>query len=215
MKAVEKSSESEILVRSKKRVSDHGEVFTPSWLVESMLDLIQEQDRIGARVLEPACGNGNFLVRVLNRKLELVELKSKRSTFEKRYLALFAVMSIYGIELLEDNVLECRKRIIDIFANYLKLNSSDELFRVASYVARLNIVQGDALEMTTKDDRPIVFSEWEHIGKDKFCRRDYRMDFLAQGSEVKATSVEPIKVYEDLTVEEMMWSKSTRLQKVS
>ena len=58
----------ESLTRSKQRVADHGEVFTPAWLVEDMLNLVKdESERIDARFLEPACGSGNFLVKVLQR----------------------------------------------------------------------------------------------------------------------------------------------------
>ena len=64
------------LIKSKKRVADHGEVFTPSWLVEAMLDLVNDEtQRIDSRFLEPACGSGNFLVRVLQRKLGAIEIK--------------------------------------------------------------------------------------------------------------------------------------------
>src|SRR3970282_891696 len=93
------------LVRSKRRVADHGEVFTPAWVVEDMLALVKdESERIDARFLEPACGSGNFLVQVLRRKLAAVELKYGKSDFERRHYTLLALMSIYGIELLTDNI---------------------------------------------------------------------------------------------------------------
>ena len=100
------------LVRSKHRVADHGEVFTPAWMVEAMLDLVKEEtERIDSRFLEPACGSGNFLVRVLQRKLAAVELKFGTSEFEKRHDALLGLMCIYGIELLNDNISECRDNL--------------------------------------------------------------------------------------------------------
>ncbi len=108
------------LVRSKQRVADHGEVFTPPWLVEAMLDLVKdESERIDSRFLEPACGSGNFLVQVLRRKLAAVELKFGKCDFEKRHYALFGLMCIYGIELLADNVAECRANLLEILADYL------------------------------------------------------------------------------------------------
>jgi hypothetical protein len=71
------------LVKSKQRVTDHGEVFTPAWMVEAMLALVKEEtERIDARFLEPACGSGNFIGRILQRKLAAVELKYGRSDFE-------------------------------------------------------------------------------------------------------------------------------------
>src|SRR5690348_14335304 len=97
------------LIESKQRVADHGEVFTPAWMVEAMLDLVKDEtERIDSRFLEPACGSGNFLVQVLVRKLLAVQLKYGESEFERRHYALLALMCIYGIELLEDNIAECR-----------------------------------------------------------------------------------------------------------
>ena len=93
---------------SRKRITDHGEVFTPAWMVEAMLNLVKDEtERIDSRFLEPACGSGNFLVRILQRKLAAVEIKFGKSDFEKRHYALLALMCIYGIELLPDNIAEC------------------------------------------------------------------------------------------------------------
>src|SRR6202049_1746704 len=111
------------LIKSKKRVADHGEVFTPPWMVEAMLDLVKgETERIDSRFLEPACGSGNFLVRVLQRKLGAVELKFGKSNFEKRHYALLALIYLSGIELLPDNIAECRANMLEMFAEYLNLN---------------------------------------------------------------------------------------------
>src|ERR1700674_4101877 len=111
------------LLKSKQRVADHGEFFTPAWMVEAMLDLVKgETERIDSRFLEPACGSGNFLVQVLRRRLAAVELKYGRSEFERRHYALFALMCIYGIELLTDNIAECRKNLLQILAEYLNLD---------------------------------------------------------------------------------------------
>src|SRR5712671_1472128 len=122
-------------IKSKKRIADHGEVFTPAWMVEAMLDLVKDDtERIDSRFLEPACGSGNFLVRILQRKLAAVELKFGKSEFEKRHYALLALMCAYGVELLADNIAECRANLHEIFADYLNLNESDDLYRAASYV---------------------------------------------------------------------------------
>lgn len=136
--------------KSKQRIADHGEVFTPAWMVEAMLDLVKDEtERIDSRFLEPACGSGNFLVRILRRKLAAVELKFGRSNFEKRHYALLALMCTYGIELLEDNIAECRVNMLEILVDYLNLEESDDLYRAASYVLSQNIVHGDALKMRT------------------------------------------------------------------
>src|SRR5438477_2083897 len=170
-------------VKSKQRVADHGEVFTPAWMVEAMLDLVREEtERIDSRFLEPACGSGNFLVRILRRKLAAVELKFGKSDFEKRHYALLGLMCIYGIELLEDNIAECRANLLEILADYLKLEESDDLYRAASYVLSQNLIHGDALKLRTSDDQPITFAEWGYLGKGNFQRRDFRLEVLTQMS---------------------------------
>jgi SAM-dependent methyltransferase len=171
------------LVKSKQRVADHGEVFTPAWMVEAMLDLVKgETERIDSRFLEPACGSGNFLVRILQRKLAVVEIKFGKSDFEKRHFSLLALMCAYGVELLPDNIAECRANMLEIFADYLNLNESDDLYRAAHFVLSQNIIHGDALKMRTLVDRPITFAEWGYLGKGKFQRRDFRLDVLTGAS---------------------------------
>jgi hypothetical protein len=171
------------LVKSKQRVADHGEVFTPEWMVKAMLDLVKnESERIDSRFLEPACGSGNFLVQVLQRKLAAVELKYGASEFEKRHYALLGVMCLYGIELLPDNIAECRASLLKVFAEYLKIESSDPLYRAAYHVLSLNLVHGDALTMRSHDGQPITFAEWGYLGKGKYQRRDFRFDSLTQSS---------------------------------
>lgn len=199
-------------VKSKQRVADHGEVFTPPWLVEAMLDLVKgETERIDSRFLEPACGSGNFLTAVLRRKLATVELKYGRSDFEKRHYALLALMSLYGIELLADNIVECRMNLLEIFAEYLDLDEADDFLRAAAYVLAQNLIHGDALKMRTHDDQPITFAEWGYLGRGKFQRRDFRLDVLTQSAAWsqqgtlfadfgKHEIFTPVKTYPPLTV---------------
>lgn len=202
-------------VKSKQRVADHGEVFTPPWMVEAMLDLVKDEtERIDARFLEPACGNGNFLTQILRRKLAAVERKYGRSDFERRHYALLALMCTYGIELLADNVAECRANMLEILAEYLHLEETDELFRAASYVLAQNLVHGDALKMRTDDDKPITFAEWGYLGKGKYQRRDFRLDALTLASSFSAQDslfahvgkheiFTPTKTYPPLTVSDL------------
>lgn len=202
-------------VRSKQRVSDHGEVFTPAWLVEAMLNLVKdESERIDSRFLEPACGSGNFLVQILQRKLGAVELKYGQSDFERRHYALLALMCIYGIELLTDNIAECRANLLAIFAEYLNLDPSDDLYRAGYYVLSQNLVHGDALTMRTRDGLPITFAEWGYLGKGKFQRRDFRYDTLTQSSAFSAEDslfahlgkhqiFTPTKTYPPMTISEL------------
>jgi len=171
------------LIKSKQRIADHGEVFTPAWMVNAMLDLVKgETERIDSRFLEPACGSGNFLVRVLQRKLAAVEQKFGKSDFEKRHYALLALMCTYGIELLADNIAECRANMLEILADYLNLEESEELYRAAAYVLSQNLVHGDALTMRTNDGQPITFAEWGYLGKGRFQRRDFHFDILTHSS---------------------------------
>jgi hypothetical protein len=170
---------SDSLIKSKKRVADHGEVFTPPWLVEKMLDLVKgETERIDSRFLEPACGSGNFLVPVLQRKLAAVELKYGKSDFEKRHYALVGLTCCYGIELLADNIAECRANMLEVFAAYLKLDEADELYRAAAQILSLNLIHGDAMTMRDHAGDPILVVEWGYMGKGKFQRRDFRLDRL-------------------------------------
>jgi len=203
------------LVRSAKRVADHGEVFTPAWMVEAMLDLVKDEtERIDSRFLEPACGSGNFLVQILKRKILAVELKYGRSDFEKRQYALLGLMCIYGIELLPDNIAECRANLLEIFAEYLQLRETDDLYRAAFYVLSQNLVHGDAMKMLTDDGKPLTFAEWGYLGKGKFQRRDFLLASLTQSAAFSAegslwANVEkheifsPIKTYPPMTVGEL------------
>jgi hypothetical protein len=203
------------LIKSKKRVADHGEVFTPEWMVDAMLDLVKEEsERIDSRFLEPACGSGNFLVKVLKRKLCAVELKFGKSEFEKRQYALLALMCAYGIELLEDNIIECRANMLEVLADYLRIDETDDLYGAASHVLSLNLIQGDALSMKGHDGAPIIFSEWGYLGKGKFQRRDFRLDVLTGSSAFSAEGTlfshlgkheifTPTKTYPPMTVRDL------------
>ena len=203
------------IVKSKQRVADHGEVFTPPWLVQAMLDLVKDEtERIDSRFLEPACGSGNFLVQILRRKLATVELKYEKSDFERRHNALLALMCIYGIELLADNIAECRENVLEVLAEYLNLDESDELYRAASYVLSQNLVHGDALTTRIHDGQPIIFPEWGYLGKGKFQRRDFHLGTLALSSTFSAEGslfahlgkheiFTPTKTYPPMTMSEL------------
>ena len=201
------------LVKSKQRVADHGEVFTPSWMVEDMLDLVKsESERIDSRFLEPACGSGNFLRAVLTRKLRAVDSRYKKSEFERRHYALLALTSIYGIELLADNLEECRRNLLDIFIEFLGVTDTKVFSDAAGNVLRANIIQGDALSLLTATGDPIEFPEWGYLGGGKFQRRDFRFEALTQRASFEGTLFEmleehdlfiPIKTYVPMTVEEI------------
>ena len=180
-----------------------------------MLDLVKdESERIDSRFLEPACGSGNFIVKLLQRKLAAVEHKFGKSDFEKQHYALLALMCIYGIELLADNIAECRENMLEIFADYLSVQESGDLYRAAFYVLSQNLVHGDALTMCVSSGEPITFAEWGYLGKGKFQRRDFRFDTLTHSSAYsqegtlfahlgKHEIFMPTKTYPPMTVNEL------------
>lgn len=203
------------LVKSRQRVQDHAEVLTPAWLIDEMLDLVKDQsERIDARFLEPACGDGGFLVRVLARKLATVKSRYRKSDFDMRHQALLALMSIYGIEIQEDNAAECRRNLLAVFSASLGLRAGDNLLRAAQSVLEANIVHGDALAMrcinqeTRSLGPPIVFPEWGYLGRGRYQRRDFRFDVLASRSTMQTGDhdhevFKPVKSYPQMTVREL------------
>lgn len=167
-------------VRTKKRVSDHGEVFTGQREVNAMLDLVkQETDRIDSRFLEPACGDGNFLIAILERKFVVVEHRYGKSQLDFERYAVLAVSSIYGIDILPDNVRDCRRRLFEIFeasyTRFFKASTKDECRKAVRFILERNIVWGDALTLRTADARQsyIVFSEWSPVSGSMLKRRDF------------------------------------------
>lgn len=198
------------LLKSKKRVTDHGEVFTSEREVNAMLDLVkQETERIDSRFLEPACGNGNFLAEVLRRKLAVVQMKYRKSQLEYERYAIIAISSIYGVDILEDNAQECRDRLFKIFdeqyTNLYKEQCKEDCRRSAKFLLDKNILWGDALDFTIpKTKKPIIFSEWSAINGSMIKRRDYVFKFLVEqthqfslfNDEGNAAAIdEPIKDY--------------------
>ncbi len=173
-------------VKSKKRVTDHGEVFTNQREVNAMLDLVKhETERIDSRFLEPACGNGNFLAEVLRRKLAVVDSRYSKSQIEWERYAVIAVSSIYGVDILEDNAQECRERLFNIFNErytaIFKNKCKDECRRSVKFLLNRNILWGDALDFTNPETKqPIVFSEWSAVNGSMLKRRDYMFKFLVE-----------------------------------
>ena len=193
-------------VISKQRVSDHGEVFTGRREVVAMLDLVkQETERIESRFLEPACGNGNFLAEILERKLRVVERRYGKSQLEYERHAVLAVASIYGIDKLEDNATECRQRLFGIFDRLytarFKRTGKDECRESVKYILGRNIVHGDALTLLTvgKTPRPIIFSEWSAPFHNSLLkRRDYTFSDLIESAETGQSTLFLAEQYSDL-----------------
>lgn len=172
-------------VKCKTRVADHGEVFTAEREVNAMLDLVKhETERIESRFLEPACGSGNFLVEVLHRKLDVVKNRYKKSQLDYERYAVIAVSSIYGIDLLEDNVEECRCRLYDLFneqyTQLFKKKCQEACRESVRYILDHNIIHGDALtfKRADKENDLIIFSEWSAVNSVMIKRRDYSFEIL-------------------------------------
>lgn len=176
-------------IKSKKRVAEHGEVFTAEREVKAMCDLVKtETERIDSRFLEPACGDGNFLAEILNRKLSIVQKKYKKSTFDYEKFSILALTSIYGVDILLDNVIACRERLFEIwksqYKSVCKKECDEQTQEAARFILSRNIVCGNALSLMCVDKNgndttdPIVFSEWAFVTGTQMQRKDYTFDEL-------------------------------------
>ena len=184
-------------IKSRQRVAERGEVFTAEREVNAMLDLVkQETERIDSRFLEPACGNGNFLVEILRRKLEVVRRQYQKQLGELELQATIALSSIYGVDIMQDNVEECCQRLLDIVCRWyaevhpLQKAPSEKLSATWAYLLHRNILWGDALTLREPVDanatiiekqnaKPITFSEWSFI-RDMVIRKDFHLAALVQ-----------------------------------
>lgn len=204
--------------KSKKRVADHGEVFTADREVNAMLDLVkQETERIDSRFLEPACGDGNFLAEILRRKLAVVKRKYEKSPIDYEKYAVLAATSIYGVEILQDNVDACRKRLFEIWDSEYQVVCQVEVNegcrQAVKFILERNILCGDALSLKTKEGNPVIFSEWTFVSAGMMKRRDFRLDEMLEGheeqmnifmngweydEEIKAFIPKPIKEFEPI-----------------
>lgn len=177
---------------ARQRIIDHGEVFTPPGLVNDMLDLVaQECERIDSRFLEPACGNGNFLAEVLRRKLRTANNNHPSNQTRWERDAIVCLCSLYGIDLLPDNVAACRQRLLGVVEE-----AHSALYRhplpvpvrdAAVYILATNIIHGDAISLKTATGHPIVFAEWSAINGMMLKRRDYTFRELLGHAEIKST----------------------------
>lgn len=180
-------------VKSRKRVQEHGEVFTNEREVNAMLDMVkQETERIDSRFLEPACGDGNFLAEVLRRKLDVVDSRYKRSPREWEKYCFVAVGSVYGVELLHDNAVACRDRLYSIveerYQRVVERGPNPGFLDLIGFVLERNVLNGNALSLKAVDedgndtDEPIIFSEWSVVTGDRVKRRDFRLDEMLEGN---------------------------------
>jgi hypothetical protein len=201
--------------KSKERIADFGEVFTNEREVNAMLDLVkQETERIESRFLEPACGDGNFLAEVLRRKLAIVKGRYGKNPDDYERYSVIAVTSIYGVELLKDNTIECRKRLFELwnseYTNVTGAYSNEECRNAVNFILDRNILNGDALSLKQANGDPIIFAEWTSLNGVLLKRRDFRLDEMLEGhqeqlsifmsdweydDEIKAMIPKPIKEF--------------------
>lgn len=176
-------------IKSKQRVADHGEVFTNEREVKAMCDLVKhETESIDSRFLEPACGDGNFLAEILSRKLEIVKKKYRKSSFDYEKMSLLAVSSVYGVDILVDNVEACRARLFKIwekeYKKICKTECNEDTKESIRFILSKNIVCGNALSLCRVDENgkdteePIVFSEWAFVTGPMLQRSDYTFAYL-------------------------------------
>ena len=176
-------------IKSRQRVAEHGEVYTAEREVKAMCNLVSDEcSRIDSRFLEPACGDGNFLAEILTRKLAAVKKKYKKSVIDYEKNALLAVSSIYGVDILADNVAACRERLFKIwqkeYKSVVKTAYSEDTEKSVRFILSKNIVCGNALTLMCVDengidtDTPIIFSEWAFIMGANMQRQDFTFSEL-------------------------------------
>tara|TARA_X000000950_G_scaffold280039_1_gene373852 strand:- start:476 stop:1138 length:663 start_codon:yes stop_codon:yes gene_type:complete len=170
-------------IKDKSRVSNFGEVLTSKREVLDMLNLVNtETSRLDSRFLEPACGDGNFLTEVLNFKLDILEKNYSKNQYEFEKFSIQIFTSIYGIDILEDNIISARERLFnqffDLYNKKFKSNINQKLLDCIKYILKLNLVHADALSLKkVKNDKFIIFSEWSLVN-DKIKRRDFEFKNL-------------------------------------
>ena len=181
-------------IKSRKRVVDHGEVFTNEREVKAMCDLVNDEtQRIDSRFLEPACGDGNFLAEILDRKLAVVKKKYRRSVMDFEKNSLLAVSSLYGVDIMMDNVIACRERLFKIWDKQYKAvckkECSEDMRESIRFILSKNIVCGNALTLHEVDENgndteyPILFSEWGFVTGPQLSRSEYTFDEILKQNE--------------------------------
>lgn len=160
-----------LVVKSRHRVKTYGEVFTPRHMVDKMLDLVREEletgpDFVDKTFLEPAAGDGNFLVAILRRKLNAIERRFPPEAWPRE--SLFALASIYGVEILEDNHQDAKAIMLAEFLGFhqghgLPCGPASDVYKAASFLIDANIIHGNTLTGQTAEGRDIQFSWWHRI----------------------------------------------------
>lgn len=209
----------EVIIKSKKRVQNHGEVFTPKWIIEQMLNTAEVKEaceHIETTFLEPSAGEGAFLVAILRRKLDIVSELYNESLKQYEHYSLFALTTIYGVELLQDNMKICAMNLFEVYYEYylaacethqIKKEKSNVLSS-AKIIITTNIQQGNFLTRRTLSGEPIIFSEWKALSKlgtsrrIKVIRTEYTLDEIQQQiTKTFGETVKKIKINKPLQLD--------------
>ena len=213
-------------VKSRQRVTDHGEVFTAEREVKAMCDLVADEClRIDSRFLEPACGDGNFLAEILSRKLDVVTRRYKKSPYDYERNALLALGSLYGVELLQDNAVTCRDRLFSLWneryeKTIKKKDRNEEVKESARYILEKNIICGNALTLHEVDENgedtgiPIIFSQWAFATGPMMKREDYTFEELLHQGEATPAKEEPAQMSLDMVYSDEKQNDEGRLIKI-
>lgn len=202
---------SERIIKSADRVKNIGEVFTPKKTVDFMLDQPEIKAKVNsltATFLEPSAGEGAFLVEILRRKLLYAKTQSTdKKDLQNKFLQ--ALSTLYGIELMEDNVELLVMNMVNTFRDmYFKTFEPEEqnqkILKSANIIISANMAQGNALTRKTATGEPIIFSEWQPIGKTKVQRTEYTFDSIVEGNGPTGTvqeHIEQLDLFADIAAE--------------
>lgn len=167
-------------IKSQRRVRNYGEVYTDTREVNAMISLVAEEiRRLNSNVLEPACGNGNFLEAIMKEKLKCVD-RIYKSKYEKELYAIQAISHIYGIDIIPDNVNESRTRLLNLYRNYIE-SPSKQSVRTVKFILSKNIQCGDTLACKARNGAPIVIAEWQTNSNGIIIRKDFHYEDIVNG----------------------------------
>ncbi len=170
-------------MQNNNNIKSFGEVFTSGREVDAMVDIVlHEVQRVDSKFLEPACGNGNFLIKIIENRLEILKKKYNGNQIEFERNAFLAISSLYGIEILKKNRIECVERLYlffrEIYINLFSNSFQEEYLESIKYVISKNIKHGDALSLKDSKNVSLIFSEWSLIKGNLVQRTDYAFDNL-------------------------------------
>lgn len=227
----------EKIIKSKMRVQNHGEVFTPLRIVNKMLDLpnIREAcQNLTSTFLEPAAGEGVFLVEILDRKMKMTAKNYGDDLTRYENYSLLALSTLYGVELLEDNAQKCVMNMFQVFYDAYRKQAIEHGAKIknkvldsAKVIISNNIAQGNFLTKLSADGNPITFSEWQPVNFRtdakiiKIQRTEYMIEDILGGVEKQSgeasthsEKVVQLSLFDSFDVDELSETEKKRLRYV-